>query len=606
VSLARPWWLVALALLLPLILLHLRRPVPALREVASLAIWERLAGAAETADWRLRRPRHPVLLGLQALALGALVLAAAGPEWRDAGPPPTTVYVVDGSLWMHVGTRLADARADVRRLAAAEPQADVVLVSAAGTPSVAYSGRQSGLAGALSRLGAGEGAGDLASGIVLGAGLLGGHDGRMVVLRAPEDGLPEIAAAPGQVTVQVVGSPTADQGVFARGSRCGIGPAGACEIVATARNEGSGRRIHRYAASVDGKRVLTLRVAVPAHGTATLPLTARPGVAVRLQLTGRDELALDDVAWFSVPSTADIPAAMTVTHVGNPATARPLAQALAAASGVTLILRTPATYRRRDAVASDLVVLDGWIPSDGLPPAPAVALVAPPRLPGGDVTGTLAAPVVSSAATGHDLVAGVDLSSLSVDRGAARRLELPSWLIPVISSPGGALLAAGDNGRQRVAVLAFEPRDSNLTQLPAFPILARNLERWAVGWTSGGDDGSLAIDSLPGATRATVTADAGASRSVALMGRAAGITGLAPGAYTVVARGPGVAHRRTLTVALPVQARARPADGPIDLTAWARSAAPRDASSLSPYLIALALIASGGEWGYWRRMRWRA
>ena len=47
------------------------------------------------------------------------------------------------------------------------------------------------------------------------------------------------------------------------------------------------------------------------------------------------------------------------------------------------------------------------------------------------------------------------------------------------------------------------------------------------------------------------------------------------------------------------------ADGPIDLTAWARTAAPRDASSLSAYLIALALIAIGGEWVYWRRLRWR-
>ena len=83
-SFARPWWLVALALLLPLILLHLRRPALTVREVADLAIWDRLAGPAESGDWRLRRPRHPVLLALQALALSALVLALAGP---DGGTP---------------------------------------------------------------------------------------------------------------------------------------------------------------------------------------------------------------------------------------------------------------------------------------------------------------------------------------------------------------------------------------------------------------------------------------------------------------------------------------------------------------------------------------
>ena len=606
-SFARPWWLAGLALLLPLVILHLRRPSLALREVPSLAIWDRLAAPVESSNWRIRRPRHPVLLALQALALCALVLALAGPARRHAAPAPTTVYVVDGSLWMHVGTRLADARAGIEQIAGAEPKASVALVAATGTPSVAYRGGLAGLAGALDGLRASDGAADLGAAIALGAGLLGDRDGRLVVLRAPENALPEIASAPGQVSVRVVGSPAADQGLFARGARCGIGPAGACEVVATLRNGEAVRRVDRYAAYLDGKFALNLQAAVPAHGTATVTLTARPGSSVRLKLTRPDALALDDTAWFSVPSAADAPASMTVTLVGDPATAKPLAQALAAAPGVNLELRTRATYRRSDALASDLVVLDGWIPDAGLPPAPAVVLIAPPRLPGGAVGGTLAAATVSSTAEANDLLAGVDLRSLSVDREAARQLTLPSWLDPVISSPGGTLLAAGDNGRQRLAVLAFDPPESNLTQLPAFPILARNLERWASGWTSVGSDGSLAIASVPGATRAIVAPAVGASRSVPLSGRPAGITGLAPGSYTVAATGPGVAHRNTLAASLPLQGTSvRQTDGPIDLTPWARTVGPREERSLSGYLIVLALIAIGGEWAYWRWLRWRA
>ena len=363
-SVARPWWLLALALLLPLILLHLRRPALAVRDVADLAIWERLAGPAESADWRLRRPRHPVLLALQALALSALVLALAGPERRDGAPPATTVYVVDGSLWMHVGTRLADARAGVRQLVGSEPRNDVAVVTATGTPAVAYRGPRSGLEEGL-RQRARECAAPATwpraspsaracSAVAAGAWSCSAH---------PRPRSRRSRAAPGQVSVRVVGSRTADQGVFARGSRCGIGPAGACEILATVRNESASPRVDRYVAHVDGKPVLTLRVAVPAHGAKTLALTAQPGVAVRLQLAGRDALALDDTAWFDVPSAAGTPAAMTVTLVGDPATAKPLAQALAAAPGVTLNLRTPATYRRRDALASDLVVLAGWLPA---------------------------------------------------------------------------------------------------------------------------------------------------------------------------------------------------------------------------------------------------
>ena len=80
-------------------------------------------------------------------------------------------------------------------------ESNVALVAATGTPSIAYRGPASGLAGALHRLRGSAGGTDLAAGIALGAGLLGGRDGHMVVLRAPEDAIPEVASAPGQLTV---------------------------------------------------------------------------------------------------------------------------------------------------------------------------------------------------------------------------------------------------------------------------------------------------------------------------------------------------------------------------------------------------------------------
>ena len=251
-----------------------------MRDVANLAIWERLAGPAESADWRLRRPRHPVLLALQALALSALGVAL-----RQAPAARRRTARDDGLrrrrlARTEVGTRLADARAGVRQLVGSEPRNDVAVVTATGAPAVAYRGPRSGLEDGLRQVRASAGAGDLAGGIVLGAGLLGGRGGRMVVLHAPETAKPEIRAATGQVSERVVGSRTADQGVFALGSRCGLAAAGACAILATVRNESASPRIDRYVAHVNGKPVLTLRVPVPAHGTATVALTAQPGVAV--------------------------------------------------------------------------------------------------------------------------------------------------------------------------------------------------------------------------------------------------------------------------------------------------------------------------------------
>ena len=563
-------------------------------------LWDHLAGSATSTTRRLKRPRDPLLLLLQALVLCALVLALAGPERLAAPAPPITVYVVDGSLWMRVGGRLAEARREALGAVAQEPSSRVAVVEATGTPSVTYRGRAAGLESALGRLEPDAGAGDLPGAIVLGAGLLGGSGGRMIVLRAPEDPMPPTVAARGQLATRVVGSPTDDQGLFDGSARCGVGSPGVCELIATVRNEAPRPRIDRYVASASGGRPVTLRVAVAPRSSSTIVLTAPAGSRVRLHLTGHDALALDDTAWISVPGAAGVTAATTtVTLVGDPSSALPLARALVAVPGVKLELRRPASYRRGDALASDLVVLDGWLPPS-LPPSPALVLVAPPRVPGGVVTGSLAAPAVSGTVSGSELLDGVELESLSIDRNAAERLSLPAWLAPVVWSPGGVLLAAGSNGRQRVAVLGFEPVRSNLPQLTALPILARNLVRWATEWTTVGDDGSLAVNALPATTAAMVNGTPAAPRRVRLAGEPAGLTGLAPGLYTVKASGPRTAHRTTFATSVP---RPAAAAAPIDLAAWASVAAPRRHSSLTPWLLAAALAAMAAELLYWLSRR---
>ena len=601
--LARPWWLGALALLIPLLVLHLRRPALRVREVPSLLVWERVTGTAPSDTRRLRRPRHPLLLALQALVLGALVVALAGPSLRSGSPHAETVYVVDGSFWMRAGTRLAVARDDLTRMASDRP-GDVALVSAGPTPAIVYEGARSGLAGHLDELRAVAATGDLGAAIGLGAGLLGGSAGRMVVLRAPETPMPAVAAAPGQLHTTIVGTPADDQAILSPQARCGIGPDDACEVLATLRNGAPEARVDRYTASVPGQRTVHFRTRVPARSSATIALTAQPGSTLRLSLQGRDALRADDAASVVVPGTDDAPPAATVTLVGDPVTALPLAQAFSSVPGVTLLLRTTRTYRPKDARASELVVLDDWLPASGLPATPAVVLIDPPRLPGGSIRGAIAAPTVSAVDAGSPLVAGVDLASLNIDRGAAQSLALPSWMQAVISSPDGPLLAAGDDGRQRVAVLAFDPPRSNLGQLAALPILARNLVGWADDWTSIGDDGSLSVDALPGATTAHVGDATGTVRARSLAGGPAGITDLAAGTTEVAVTGGGDSHRRTLVRALAsprALADAAPST-PSSLLAWAATPSRHDRDALAPWLIALALVAMGAEWAVWRRI----
>ena len=78
--------------------------------------------------------------------------------------------------------------------------------------------------------------------------------------------------------------------------------------------------------------------------------------------------------------------------------------------------------------------------------------------------------------TEHPLVAGMDLSALVV--ADANRVTPPEWLETVVDSSAGPLLLAGEKDGRRVVVLTFDPRQSNLPKLAAFPLLMANIADW--------------------------------------------------------------------------------------------------------------------------------
>ena len=83
---------------------------------------------------------------------------------------------------------------------------------------------------------------------------------------------------------------------------------------------------------------------------------------------------------------------------------------------------------------------------------------------------------VVSANTDHPLMSGVDFRSLQVQ--TAHRLKTVPWLEPLVESAEGPLLLAGELDGRRVAVLTFDPADSNLPTLAAFPLLMSDLVDW--------------------------------------------------------------------------------------------------------------------------------
>jgi hypothetical protein len=601
VTLAGGAALAGLLLLAPLVLLHLRDRSRDVREVPSLLLWRELAVVAAPGRRRLRPPLLPLLLALQALGLVLLVLALAEPG-RTGRASTTRVVVLDDSYWMAAPGRMALAVRDAERfLRAGPPGARARVVLAGADAAVVDRGDIAGALAALAAVRPSAAPADLAAGLTLAGGVLTGPGDRILVLRAPEDPLPPTRAAPAELQVLPVGSPLADQGIFDASARCGFGTGGLCAVTATMRNTAPYATTVHYRASVPGRAPLQGSAQVPGASSRAITLLAREGEQVELSLVGAQGLAIDKRAWVTVPDAGGVRRAATVTLVGMPSRAATVARAFAALPGVRLRLLTPAAYRPALARSSDLIVLDDWLPPSGLPPSPGLFLVDPPRLPGGRAGPLMTDTTLSGTDAGNPLLADVDLSSLTIDPGAARRLTLPRWLAPVAWSPEGTLLAAGDDGRRRLVVASFEPGRSDLPQLPALPVLAANVVSWTLGWIpiSATAGTPIALDATPGARFATLSHDGSPVARARLHGRPASLTAPAPGLDTIGETGPGVERRRAVAVNL-AAAGGAPA-GVADLRP--PGTAGEADTGLAAWFLAAALVALALEWAYWTSRR---
>jgi hypothetical protein len=121
----------------------------------------------------------------------------------------------------------------------------------------------------------------------------------------------------------------------------------------------------------------------------------------------------------------------------------------------------------------DLVIFEGFVP-DELPAKPILAIAPPESSPLGTVTGTLVNPGIGSLDASDPVLRYVDLTTVHI--GEAKRMELPAWARPVIPGPGASpLLYSGTLAGRPAAVMAFEPRRSDLPLQVAFPVILANL-----------------------------------------------------------------------------------------------------------------------------------
>ena len=459
--------------------------------VPSTLLWQRLAADVEAnAPWQ--KLKRSLLFLLQLLLVAILALLAARPfVERPAGLARDIVLIVDTSASM-AATDVAPNRLGAARQAALDALKDL---PSGGKVSVIEAGRTARIVAtgtsdlgrirqAIDSIRPSVGRGNLGDALAL-AQQLAIQSGDAEVLVATDAALavPPTTRVDAPIRVLRVGDAkgSRNQAIVALAVRTAPSAVTRSIFVSVANLdlEMATRRLEIWG---DDHLVESRTITIDAQQKADVIVDDVPAdievIDVRLvpgdagTPAGRpDLLATDDRAWAIIPP--DRPRNVLVVGEGDPY----LETALLKLPNTRLFGLKPSEYPagavRKDGTEWDLIIFEGFVPAT-LPSVPILA-IAPPKSSGlGEVTGTLKNPGIATLGTDEPILRYVDLSTVHILE--ARKLTLPAWARSVIPGPKGApLLYAGLRAGLPTAVLAFEPRQSDLPLQVAFPILLANL-----------------------------------------------------------------------------------------------------------------------------------
>ena len=477
--------LLFLPVVVAMYLLKLRREEAV---VPSTLLWLKLVSDVEAnAPWQ--KLRRSLLLLLQLLLVLILVLLAARPfVERPAGLAGDIVLVVDTSASMQAidvtPDRLEAAKALALEALKELPAGGKVSVIAAGRTARVITNGTSDMARvkqAIAGITATSDVGDLGDALRL-ASALAARSGDAEILVATDAALAKPPAGTLEAPVRVlrVGRDQDNQAIVALAVR--TAPSGlshsAFVSVANLGLELVERRLELYA---DGQLRDSRTLKLDPQRRTDISIDDiddpdHPASVIEVRLAARDEssavaadmLAVDDRAWAIVPP-AGLRTVLLVSE-GDPY----LETALSYLPDTELYGVTPAKYGpATKPELFDLIIFEGFLPAE-LPARPILAIAPPTTSALGSVAGTLTNPGIGSLDASDPVLRYVDLTTVHISE--AKKMVLPAWARPVIPGPGGSpLLYAGTLAGRPAAVLAFEPRRSDLPLQVAFPILLANL-----------------------------------------------------------------------------------------------------------------------------------
>jgi Ca-activated chloride channel family protein len=502
-------------------LLKLRREQ---RSVASTLLWQRLVADVEAnAPWQ--RLRRSLLFLLQLLLVVILVLLAARPFIeRPAGLARDIVLIVDTSASMAATDVLPD-RLEVAKHAALDALRDL---PTGGKVSVIEAGRTARIVAAgssdlgrvrqaIDSIRPTVGPGDLADALEL-ASELASQSGDAEVLIATDAALTSMPTTTVDARIRVLRVGDGERGkrnqaIVALAVRTAPSAVTRSVFVSVANLDvqPAERRLELWAdgnlveardIQMDPQQRADVVVDDVPRGTSVIEVRlVAAGTASTIATAPPDQLAADDRAWAIVPP--DREREILLVGEGDPyletaLSYLPNSRLFGVAPG-----RYPADALRRDGTEWDLIIFESFVPST-LPTVPTL-MIAPTRSsPVGNVAGKLTNPGIGAISPDEPILRYVDLSTTHIAEAA--KLELPGWARSVMPGPKGApLLYTGVRAGVPTAVLAFEPRRTDLPLQVAFPILIANL----TGELMGGS--AAPVDSVRPGDPVTLPLPAGAT-----------------------------------------------------------------------------------------------
>lgn len=477
-SVAAPLGLALGLLLIPaLILLYLLKVRRRDFEVGSTYLWTHLLrDLAAHEPWQ--RLHWSVMLLAQLLLVSLLVLAAARPFYAaQAAEAVHAIILLDGSASMQMTdvspNRFEAARQEARKVLNDLPDASIgtlIVVKARPEVLVAASADRQALYQALDRATVSGGSADLRQALLLAAAL--NNDRKRAKLYLVSDGAfndqQDLETGGLDLSFIRVGTSADNRAISTLSARPDPQNALRYQLFARVRNYSDAPVTDLLTVEADGNPAESREVRLDPGASQELVFDDLPvgTKTVSARLRGSDALPLDDQAF----AVLDVrrPAQVLLVTGGN----LYLEKVMGLIPNVELFRAQPRRYFTLDADRYDLVVFDTFVPD--VIPRGNILFINPPESSLLSIEGEVRRPRIRDWDREDPLLRFVDLRDVAI--GRASRITLPTWGRALVQGDDLPLMIAGEReGRQRIVVLPFDLRQTNLPLSAAFPIMMLNI-----------------------------------------------------------------------------------------------------------------------------------